>query len=176
MRRTWTAAVALLAAGFGAARAEAPEPPALSAFDRTILDAHNAERATVGVPPLHWSARLAGDAAGWARHLAAMGTLAHSPDDPRDPDPEGENLWSGTRGAYRAADMVGLWLAEKRNYRPRPIPASSRTGDFEDVGHYTQMVWRTTRTVGCAAAHGVEDDVLVCRYAEGGNVIGERAF
>lgn len=141
-----------------------------------ILVDHNRERALVGVPPLSWSEPLARDAAAWAQHLAGIGHLVHSPDDPGDPDPEGENLWAGTSGAYDADAMVDLWAAEKRNYRRAAIPDASRTGDFEDVGHYTQMVWRTTRHVGCAMARGDRDDFLVCRYAEGGNVIGEQAF
>jgi len=35
---------------------------------------------------------------------------------------------------------------------------------------------RSSHSIGCAAARGAEDDFLVCRYSEGGNVIGERPF
>ena len=56
------------------------------------------------------------------------------------------------------------------------IPDNSRTGDLEDVGHYTQLMWRDTDRVGCAVEANGEYDILVCRYAAAGNVIGERPF
>ncbi len=54
---------------------------------------------------------------------------------------QGENLWTGTRGAYRYDEMMGHWLGERRNFVNLPVPESSRTGQFGDVGHYTQIVW-----------------------------------
>ncbi len=140
------------------------------------LAAHNRERSTLGIPPLRWDAALARDASIWANHLTEVGYLEHSVDDPRDPDPEGENLWAGTRGHYSVESMIGLWTAEKRNFKPGIFPANSRTGHLEDVGHYTQLMWRSTRKVGCAIATGGKDDFLVCRYSEGGNVLGEKPF
>lgn len=148
----------------------------LDNFEQRTLAAHNRERATLGIPALEWDDRLAADAAQWARHLTQVGYLTHSPDDPNDWDPQGENLWAGTAGYYSAESMVGLWIAEKKNYKPGIFPANSRTGNLEDVGHYTQLMWRSTGKVGCAVAQGRRDEFLVCRYSEGGNVMGERPF
>lgn len=145
-------------------------------FESRVLAAHNRERTMLGVAPLRWNPALARDAGAWAEHLTRVGYLVHYQEAPGDPDPEGENLWAGTRGYYNLESMVGLWAAEKKVFRPGIFPANSRTGDLEDVGHYTQMVWRSSQEVGCALAHGRNDDFLVCRYAEGGNVIGERPF
>lgn len=145
-------------------------------LDTRLLNAHNRERVALGIPALVWNDRLAGDATLWAKHLVRVGHLTHYPDNPADPDPQGENLWAGTRGHYSPEAMVGLWIAEKRNFKPGVFPANTRTGDLEDVGHYTQLMWRSTQQVGCAVARGKADDFLVCRYAEGGNVIGERPF
>lgn len=144
-----------------------------SELDRRVLAAHNRERAAAGVPALQWDEDLAAGARVWAAHLGATGRFMHSPDEP-DAEPQGENLWAGTPGYYSPEAMVGLWIAEKRVYRPGVFPDNSRTGDLEDVGHYTQLVWRRTRAVGCALAHGRREDFLVCRYATAGNVIGER--
>ena len=70
--------------------------------------------------------------------------------------------------------MVGLWVAEKSDYRPGVFPNNSRSGDVEKVGHYTQVIWRTSHRVGCATALGREEEFLVCRYSDAGNVMGQR--
>jgi hypothetical protein len=72
--------------------------------------------------------------------------------------------------------MVEGWIEEKRHFRPGRFPDNSRTGDFADVGHYTQLMWRATDRVGCALAAGAEEEVLVCRYRTAGNVVGEVPF
>lgn len=142
-------------------------------FDARLLAAHNAERTALGVPPLTWNDQLAGDARLWANKLAASGRFEHSPDE-AGKDVEGENLWAGTPRAFSPEAMVHLWVAEKRDYRPGVFPDNSRSGEVENVGHYTQVIWRSTRQVGCATAVGEQEEVLVCRYSEAGNVYGER--
>jgi hypothetical protein len=146
-----------------------------SRFDARVLAAHNRERAAAGLQPLAWDEDLAAHAAEWGEHLAATGELEHADDDPGN-DPQGENLWLGTKGHFPPEEMVGMWIEEKKYYRPGIFPAVSRTGNLDDVGHYTQLMWRRTGRVGCALSRGDDYDVLVCRYLEAGNVIGERAF
>ena len=142
-------------------------------FNQRLLATHNTERAAIGVPALAWNAALAADARIWAEQLAATGRFEHSPDE-AGKDPQGENLWAGTPRTYSPEAMVKLWLAEKRDYRPGVFPANSRSGDVENVGHYTQLIWRSSRQVGCATAVGAREEVLVCRYSAAGNVYGER--
>lgn len=143
-------------------------------LDDRLLAAHNRERAAAGIAPLYWNAALAANAAEWAAELTALGDLEHAPGDPDDP--EGENLFAGTRGYYPPEAMVGMWIEEKQYFEPGVFPDNSSTGDFADVGHYTQLMWRDTRQVGCAVAPGAELDFLVCRYSAAGNVEGERPF
>lgn len=145
-------------------------------IEERLLASHNRERESLGIEPLEWDEGLAVDAAKWAEHLTHVGHLVHYPDDPTDPDPQGENLWAGTRGYYGLESMVGLWIVEKKNFKPGIFPANTKTGNLEDVGHYTQLMWRSTRKVGCAVSRGRYDEFLVCRYSEGGNVMGERPF
>jgi len=78
----------------------------------------------------------------------------------------------GSRGAYGYREMVDLWVAERRDFVNRPLPDTSRTGRWSDVGHYSQIVWRTTLRFGCALASNDTDDYLVCRYSPAGNVYG----
>src|SRR5258708_39828227 len=142
-------------------------------FNARLLKAHNAERSAMGVPPLVWKPGLAADARTWADDLAAPGRFEHSPDEAGKP-PQGENLWAGTPRAFAPEAMVRLWVAEKSDYRPGVFPNNSRSGDVERVGHYTQLVWRGSRQVGCATAVGAQEEFLGCRYSQAGNVYGER--
>ena len=145
----------------------------LDRVDR-VLAAHNRERAGQGIAPLVWSATLAADAQQWADELGRTGEFKHAPENHQAP--EGENIWGGTRGFYAVEDQVAAWIAEKRSFRSGVFPDNSITGRVEDVGHYTQLMWRKTREVGCAWARSAIEDLLVCRYASAGNWRGQRPF
>jgi hypothetical protein len=147
----------------------------LTSLDERLLAAHNRERTAAGIPALAWDPLLAAEAASWGARLAASGEFEHAPDRGGE-DPQGENLWAGTRGAYAPEEMVDGWVEEKKHFRPGRFPNNSATGDFADVGHYTQLMWRESDRVGCALAQGAEEEVLVCRYRTAGNVVGERPF
>ena len=134
------------------------------------LSSHNAERAQFGTTPLEWDPGLAAEARNWARKLAREGTIRHAPQEVRNG--QGENLWMGTSGYFRPHDMIASFASEKQHFRPGVFPEVSTTGNWADVGHYTQIVWRDTRKVGCALEQGRRFDVLVCRYWPAGNVIG----
>ena len=140
-------------------------------FAGRVLTLHNRERASIGLPPLRWSAELSREAGSWASSLADRGAFEHS-----SRGDFGENLWMGSAGYYRPEAMVGSFVEEKRHFQRGAFPRVSRTGRWEDVGHYTQVVWRTTREVGCAVARNGRDDFLVCRYWPAGNWMGERPF
>jgi hypothetical protein len=84
--------------------------------------------------------------------------------------------------------LVGMWSGEKRLLQPGSsgpncpqqfgclsFPAASRTGRWEDVAHYTQMVWPTTTRVGCAI-FSADWDYLICRYSPPGNIDGKPVF
>jgi uncharacterized protein YkwD len=183
-RKTYLLSALLLAACSGEAAPERVVEPRTSALaaprgqarlERTMLAAHNAARAEIGQPALRWNARLAADAGRYAAELARTRRFAHSP-QPRGNPEQGENLWTGTRLAYRYEEMAGHWIAEKRLLRPGVVPNLSDTGTFTDVGHYTQIVWRNTTEVGCALASNATDDYLVCRYTPVGNVWGQAPF
>ncbi|MEW9854176.1 CAP domain-containing protein [Novosphingobium sp. M1R2S20] len=143
-------------------------------FESRMLAAHNRERQLVGVEPLAWDPALARSARDWADHLKRTGRFEHAPEQPSTP--EGENLWAGTKGYYSLEQMVDGWSREKRYFKLGLFPYNSTTGRVEDVGHYTQLIWRRTRHVGCARITGPEEELLVCRYSEAGNYLGEKPF
>ena len=136
----------------------------------SVLNSHNAARAAVGAAPLSWDPALAAAAAAWAQYLASTGRLDHS--DRKARPGIGESLSRGSQGAYSVEHLAGLWSAEGRHFKPGIFPDNSRTGDWMDVAHYTQMIWPTTRRIGCAMASGRGDDYLVCRYMPKGNIDG----
>ena len=154
---------------------EQPADRGAGLLRRAMLDAHNAARVQVGVAPLAWSEALASDAKAYADTLARTGRFEHAPQT-QGPGREGENLWTGTREAYRYDEMIGAWVAERRDFVNGVTPAFSRTGRWEDVAHYTQIIWRGTTAVGCATASNARDDYLVCRYDPPGNVVGQQAL
>ncbi len=144
---------------------------ATSAFAQELLTAHNQYRSAVGASNLSWSPALATTAQQWADQLAATGgSLAHSNTS------AGENLAAaGPPGSLSLSALVDLWGAEGQYFiAGLPFPAVSITGNWADVGHYTQIIWRNTTEVGCGLAIGGGQDILVCQYNPAGNVTGQQ--
>lgn len=133
-----------------------------------LLAAHNEYRESLGLPPLRWSDQLAVDARSWAEHLVEIGQLKHSG--------SGQNLAMAAAGTQSLTQLVDLWGSEQANFTNGNFPDISTTGNWMDVGHYSQMIWRATTEVGCGFAEGYGRDVLVCDYDPPGNVMGERTF
>jgi hypothetical protein len=165
------AALVALAAHYPAAATADGQGGGAPSVNARLLLAQNAERRSLGLRPLQWDARLAAEASAYAGELASTGSFEHSSDEDR-PD-EGENLWMGTRGAFTAEEMVDDWISEKKAFRAGIFPYVSKTGNWEDVGHYTQIIWADTDRVGCGLRSSPKNDYLVCRYAQAGNVMGE---
>jgi pathogenesis-related protein 1 len=134
-----------------AASAETPQ---------AMLSAHNTYRSKHCVPALTWSAQLAAAAQDWAngckRDDKDPKKFAHS----KVPG-EGENLAWGTGLSIKGA--VDLWYSEISKYN-FAVPVWSN-----EVGHFTQVVWRSSAQLGCAAASCSGQTYWVCRYAPPGN-------
>jgi len=146
-----------------------PAPRGAGLLREAMMRGHDRARAEAGVPPLTWDPALVASARAYAEELARSGRFEHSA-QLRGRFPEGENLWRGTRGDYTYSEMIGHWVAERAMFKRGPAPNFSVTGRGGDVTHYAQIIWRTTRSVGCATASNARDDVLVCRYSPAGNV------
>jgi pathogenesis-related protein 1 len=136
-----------------------------SVFSGDILAAHNMVRSHVDVPPLVWSGRLASMAQAWANNLLARNNFFHRPDPHY-----GENLFEITGANASSAEVVGDWASESRSYN---YSANKCRGV---CGHYTQIVWRDTKEVGCAIARGNGREVWVCNYDPPGNWAGQRPY
>ncbi len=139
-----------------------------------MLMAHNEARAEVGVPNLVLDDDLSEDALEYAEELARTGRFEHSSQNSRQG--QGENLWAGTPSAFSFEDMAAGWINEKQFYIHDRFPYVSTTGRWQDVGHYTQIIWRDTQRLGCGLATGSGRDYLVCRYSPQGNIVGQIAY
>ncbi|MEI6705520.1 MAG: CAP domain-containing protein [Methylococcales bacterium] len=138
--------------------------------EQAILSYHNQIRASVGVPPLHWSKELAQHAANWGAKLAAQGcAMQHSQDSSY-----GENLFisSASQDHEAVIEAAKAWESEKINYSGEPL----NKANWSQSGHYTQMVWRDTAQLGCAKVACNSGVVVVCNYDPAGNFIGKKPY
>lgn len=148
-----------------------PEARGRDLMRRAMVHVHAKTRKAYGVAPLVWDERLADDARRYARRMAASGRFAHDR-QAGETAVQGENLFKGTRGAFSYREMAQLWADERKDFRPGRFPDVVKSGDWRRVGHYTQIVWPSSRRFGCATAGNSEEDFLVCRYLPSGNIYG----
>jgi len=151
-------------------RAYGPRFTAPDEISRRLLAAHNQARAEAGVQPLVWDRELAASAAAYGPTLTQLGRPVHAARLGRNCPHE--NLLQSNRGGRTPEQMVAYWVGENRNYVPGTFPNVSRTGQWFDVAHYTQVVWRSTTRVGCAVHSDLNYDWLICRYSPPGNIDG----
>ena len=139
------------------------------------------------LPDLTWSEEIANFAQDYADELATQcGTLVH-----RDQNRYGENLATfGTTAAsnfYTPEQAVDSWASEKACWDYGTIRGTETCNEtcFRDLnatgcGHYTQIVWRDTRQVGCGYStcqDGIYNmEIWVCNYDPPGNYIGEAPY
>ncbi|KAJ1145494.1 hypothetical protein NDU88_011780 [Pleurodeles waltl] len=139
-------------------------PPATGYDDfvSDFLNATNAYRLRHGAKPLKLSPSISQDAQKWAEHLLALKTLKHSD------TAYGENVWAKTGGpstTLNGQEVADAWYKEEKNYD------FSEGGHQPDTGHFTQMVWRSSKEVGVGmASSGKGMFIVVAQYNPTGNI------
>lgn len=126
-------------------------------FQATILDYHNQVRSIHQAGDLVWNDTLASFASDFLGSSQCV--FDHSG------GPYGENLSIGYPSILAA--MQG-WYDENSKY-------DYQAGEFSgETGHFTQMVWKDTRQIGCATIGCDTSGIfLACEYADNrGNIIG----
>jgi len=126
-------------------------------FRAAMLDTHNLFRKEHNATDLSWNDTLATFGANWTKTCK----FEHSH------GPYGENL---AQGYGNASAAVQAWGEERAKY-------SFAKAEFsEATGHFTQMVWKDTKTVGCGSrkcgSSSSPSWYVVCEYYPRGNVIG----
>jgi len=129
-----------------------------------IVDRHNALRALEGAANMElmvWNRQLASRAASWAKKC----TYLH------DPGPDGQNI-AGGGNPNNLAPRITKWYSEKAHYN-----FDTRTcARGKKCGHYTQVVWATSRKVGCAFRRCPDKVVMICNYWPAGNFKRRRPY
>ena len=148
---------------------------------QSLVAAHNKWRAKVGVPSQRWSDALARSSQSWADTLKGRCMVKHS-----HARPYGENIYyagplsktsrsEGTKTTPQqisSEKVVDAWGEEKKWYDHR-----SNSCHGGECGHYTQVVWKDTREVGCGMAYCNNDAQLwVCQYKKAGNFRGQKPY
>ncbi|KAJ8634536.1 hypothetical protein MRB53_008803 [Persea americana] len=146
--------------------------PAYGTIKRTnmiqqFVDGHNRARRAVGVPPLKWEPMLARYARVYSNERRGDCALKHSPGYGF-----GENIFMGEGHRWTAKDAVDGWVAEKQFYHYNNNSCSGG-----ECLHYTQIIWRATKLVGCAKIHCDSGDIFIaCEYYPPGNYVGDRPY
>jgi uncharacterized protein YkwD len=159
--RYWVASGLLALAAAGVPSASAAD----GSLAEQMLAAHNAARAKVKTKPLVWSEQLARSAQEWANVLIARRGLMHDKHSRY-----GENIYEVSVAKATPEGVVKRWVDEAEEYDYKTNRCRGA------CGHYTQVIWRNTKEVGCAVARMGDREVWVCRYSPPGNYVGERPY
>ncbi|KAI1076197.1 CAP domain-containing protein [Whalleya microplaca] len=163
----------------------APEFVDGATFTSAILNSTNAYRAAYNASALTWNKTLEAFASDYLNITQSQSqsqarssqpqseSHLQEPRDDEDPNcnfahsggPYGENL---ALGCSNATSCVQAWGNEVSQYD------FGNPGFGEATGHFTQLVWKTTTTVGCGRrlCPRAAGWYLVCEYWPRGNVIG----
>lgn len=147
-----------------------------------MVAAHNHWRKAVGAPPLTYSTDLAASAMKWANHLnrSKHCRMQHSKPDTK----YGESLywasaieWSDGKRELQPVSpqkVVDNWASERKDFDYK----NNRCSKGKMCGHYTQVVWKTSTTVGCAVAvcEDSREQIWVCQYQPPGNWLGQKPY
>lgn len=155
-----------------------PETPApADGYQATAIKYHNAYREDHSAGKLSWDPKLAD----YALQLAKSCVFDHNTTMGGKDFSYGQNLamfgiGGGDLGTMDAA--VGKaskdWYAEVKDYGSSYGQGDPATGAM--IGHFTQLVWKNTETVGCATWKcdwEMPSMYTVCNYGPPGNVKGQ---
>ena len=139
---------------------------------RGITEAHNAKRriTAAGLPALIWDQEIANYAQRWANHLKDQGCRMQHRRGKDRYRPYGENIAWADHQSLEPDDVVAMWYSEIKDYDYSQNRCSGV------CGHYTQVVWRDSKRLGCGMASCGKSQVWVCNYDPAGNWVGERPY
>ncbi|ELR01803.1 hypothetical protein VC83_04955 [Pseudogymnoascus destructans] len=165
-------------------------PPAGSDYKSAVLFHHNVHRTNHSAPALTYDDTLAGYAADVAR------TCVFKHDIRKGGGGYGQNIAkSGSTGNEKARDpaaISGVAISNQWYNSELPLFDPSMYGrnvpdmsNFSGWGHFSQIIWKSTASVGCATQFCEKGSAMfspafsgwytVCNYGSPGNVDGQYA-
>jgi uncharacterized protein YkwD len=131
-----------------------------------FTEEHNKHRRLKKLPDLVWDEDIAAYAQQWANNLKNNGCKMQH----RTNRKYGENLaWAGGQ-VLKPASVVQMWADEEKDYD------YSRNSCSAVCGHYTQVVWKNSKKVGCGYATCGKSEIWVCNYDPPGNYVGQKPY
>ena len=141
----------------------------LNKFRQETLRRHNMYRRRHRAPNLVLSSKINAFAQRYANYLARIDRMRHSKGSGY-----GENLyvkWGTGNFKISAKDAVDMWYREISKYR------FGRGGFSPATGHFTQLVWNSSRKLGVGLARSRTGKYyVVANYSPPGNVRGRYAI
>lgn len=150
-----------------------------------ILKRHNELRALHGVEPLERDTDLETISQQYAdKTLAQNLWLVHS-ENTKGGEAIGENIAVSYNSipitSYSGTDATNQWYNEIANYDFDTGKKINESG--KAIGHFTQVVWKTSKKIGCGAIETTEKistaggtwytATIICNYYPAGNYIGQ---
>ena len=169
-----------------------PQSSTLDANLKKVLDLQNCYRTNGNLQPLSWDTNLQKRATEWANFLQSQGCIMRHPQSSsecmqymngsssawggacNDSKGDGQNIaLRHLEGSYDPSLLnepsfsVTGWFNECGDYKDNGID-----GNGQETGHYTQLMWPSTTSVGCAISKCPDSGkvLVVCNYAPGGNI------
>ena len=145
---------------------------------KTVLNLHNSIREQYNLPSLTWDMNIEKQAQDWANALAKNNVFKHSSFSTNKW--MWENLYMITTYEKRirsdGSEAVMLWLQEWQDYDY----ASNSCNSGAICGHFTQLIWKDTKRIGCGHATRRRWNMAmiywVCQYDPPGNYEWERPY
>lgn len=122
--------------------------------DNAWTDATNAKRALHGACPVVWNQDLADGIQAWVDSLTS---LVHATGIG-----VGENLIWGSAGFTSEEQIVDRWYNEVDDCQQLPGCGDNDVDDYMVVGHFTTVVWKDVKSIGCAISS--DGFFAGCRY------------
>ncbi|KAJ9582036.1 hypothetical protein L9F63_003619, partial [Diploptera punctata] len=141
-----------------------------SEFIAECLNWHNVYRQRHGAPPFTLCSELCSLAQSWANHLAHINTFYYRND--RD---VGQNLFcrptNSIQNDVTGQEVVSYWYSAVRQYNYSKEPDVLHAN--VNAGHFTQLVWASSRQFGVGKARSRSGKVIVvAHYRPPGNISG----
>lgn len=150
-----------------------------------FIKIHNLIRNKLKVGNLEWSNKIANFSKEWADYLARTNEckMKHRPREGPYSQLYGENIfwasatvWTNSNREIQniiAKEVVNSWVSEVKDYNY----SNNTCKQGEVCGHYTQVVWKKTKKLGCSMSICPDKgQIWVCNYNPPGNYIGEKPY